>query len=136
MSLAAFPVKISAHGAVAIPIKKDRNAKKTSTYTLSDVMGKVPGSVPHEEEILILYGSLFPLSLNPLGGKPASLSGSEWGPYLYFSFLIFFISHYHCHLSFSKLLLLGLSTHHCKYRFTGCYNMGPILYHMALRGIA
>jgi len=54
------------------------------------------------EDIIISYGTFFPLNLDPLGSEPASPSGSEQGPYLHLSSLITFLPHHHHYPSFSK----------------------------------
>ncbi len=64
---------------------------------------RAPGAVVNEEEIVILDSSFFPLNLDPQGGKHASLSDSEWGPYLlHISSLIIFLPHHRRHHSLSK----------------------------------
>jgi hypothetical protein len=80
----------SARGAVVVPVKKDRNVERTRSRTLSGVIGRAPGAVPKEEEIVIPDGSFPPLNFGPLGGEPARPSDSERGLYLHLSCLIIF----------------------------------------------
>ena len=89
---------IGYYNAVTIPIKKDRNVKKTHTHTLSGIKGRAPwapGAIVNEEEIVIPDSSFFPLNLNPHSGESASPSDSEQGlSLLHLSSLIIFLPHH------------------------------------------
>jgi hypothetical protein len=51
--------------ATPVPLKKDKNAEKPRTRTLSAAKGRAPGIVPNDDDPLIPDGSFFPLNLDP-----------------------------------------------------------------------
>jgi hypothetical protein len=60
------------------PAKKDKNAEKPRTRTLSAAKGRAPGLPSNEDEPIIPDGSFFPLNLDPpgdAGGAPDSERG-------------------------------------------------------------
>lgn len=77
--------RVPSRGNGTVPAKKDKNAEKTRTRTLSAAKGRAPGPLLDDEDALIPDGSFFPLNLDPPGGR--DLAESERGSYSLCHFL-------------------------------------------------